>query len=273
MSELKNIILCADDFGLNAGVSRGILKLVRLNRLSAVSCMVNLPEFSTQAPGLISLNSPIQVGLHFNLTEGYLLSKKDTPCFTLNRLILKTQARFINRALLVKEFHTQLDRFIEVMGTYPSFIDGHQHIHQFPVIRAIILDAYKERLKGKGVFIRATYPAFTLPQYQVKASILAKTGGQKLQYLLKKEHIPHNKYFCGVYDFSPDSSYRNLFRHWLKRAKDNTLIMCHPGEGQDSNDVIAPARTLELDYFLSDNFLSDCQEHQIKLELTASPKT
>jgi predicted glycoside hydrolase/deacetylase ChbG (UPF0249 family) len=272
MGEYKNIILCADDFGLNSGVSQGILKLVRLNRLSAVSCMVNAPEFALQAQELISLKSQVQIGLHFNLTEGYLLSQKHTPCFNLNKLILKTQCRVINSTLVAREFHTQLDRFIEIIGTYPRFIDGHQHIHQFPVIRTILLDAYKERLKGRNIFIRSTYPAFTLPQFQFKAAILAATGGKTLQSLLKKEQIPHNQYFSGVYDFSPDTKYRVLFRQWLQRAADNTLIMCHPGVGQDINDGISLARTLELNYFLSDEFLSDCQEYRIKLELATSPE-
>lgn len=269
MSEFKKILLCADDFGLNPGVSQGILKLVRQNRLSAVSCMVNVPEFALQASELIALKDRVQIGLHFNLTEGCLLSRENRACFTLNRLLLKTQSRLISSALFGNEFHAQLDRFIEVVGSYPDFIDGHQHIHQLPVIRTILLKAYKERLQGRGIFVRSTYPALTLPQFRFKAAILAKTGGKQFHSLLKKEHIAHNKYFAGVYDFSPDANYRILFRQWLQRAADNTLIMCHPGEGRDSNDVIASARRIEMDYFLSDDFLHDCEEHRI--QLTTSP--
>ncbi|WP_298626210.1 ChbG/HpnK family deacetylase [uncultured Legionella sp.] len=269
MSEFKKILLCADDFGLNPGVSQGIVTLARQNRLSAVSCMVNLPEFSVWAQELIALKDRVKIGLHFNLTEGCLLSRKNRGCFTLNRLLLKTQSRLISPVLLACEFHAQLDRFIEVVDSYPDFIDGHQHIHQLPVIRTIILKAYKERLQDKGVFLRSTYPALTLPQFQFKAAILAKTGGKKFHSLLKKECIAHNKYFAGVYDFSPGANYRALFRQWLLRASDHTLIMCHPGDGRDNNDAIASARRLEMDYFLSDDFLHDCEEHRI--QLTTSP--
>ncbi len=265
MDEDKKIILCADDFGLNSGVSQGILKLVRLNRLSAVSCMVNAPEFLVQAPMLIALKDQVQIGLHFNLTEGYFLSRKKHACFSLNKLIVQTQSRLISPSLLADEFQAQLDKFIDIMGAYPEFIDGHQHVHQFPVIRTAILAVYKQRLKDRGIFLRSTYPALTLPPFRFKAAILAKTGGNKLQCLLKKEQIPHNAYFSGVYDFSPDTNYRVLFRQWLKRVKNNTLIMCHPSEGNDSDDVIAAARTLEMAYFLSEAFLEDCQEHQVHL--------
>lgn len=68
MTHFKNIILCADDFGLNSGISQGILKLARGNRISAVSCMVNAPDFHIHGQELLSLNK-IQPGLHFNRGE------------------------------------------------------------------------------------------------------------------------------------------------------------------------------------------------------------
>ncbi|WP_240489526.1 ChbG/HpnK family deacetylase [Legionella parisiensis] len=55
MINSKTIILCADDFGLDPGVSAGILKLVRMGRLSAVSCMVNMPSFIPYAKELLDL--------------------------------------------------------------------------------------------------------------------------------------------------------------------------------------------------------------------------
>lgn len=264
MSDFKNIILCADDFGLNSGISQGILKLARRNRLTAVSCMVNAPDFLIHAPELLSLNK-IQTGLHFNLTEGYLISEPKRPCFNLNELIMKTHSRFINSSLIVNEFNAQLKLYLDVMGDYPRFIDGHQHVHQFPIIRNIILEVYEQQLKEQGVSIRSTYPALTLPPFRMKAMILARTGGIKLRDQLKKSNIPHNSYFSGVYNFAPESNYRNLFRQWLSVAPENTLIMCHPGEGEHEHDPISRARSLELDYFLSEEFLLDCQEYQIRV--------
>lgn len=71
MSDLKNIFLCADDFGLNHGITQGILKMARLQRLSAVSCIVNASSFDVDAPHLLALKNGVRTGLHFNLTEGY----------------------------------------------------------------------------------------------------------------------------------------------------------------------------------------------------------
>lgn len=46
--------------------------------------------------------------------------------------------------------------------------------------------------------------------------------------------------------------------------------MCHPGEGENS-DIIAEARARELNYFLSDEFMQDCEEYQVNL--TTGPKS
>lgn len=265
MNALKKIVLCADDFGLNPAVSQGILKLVRQNRLSAVSCMTNMPDFNHQAKDLATLTNEVQIGLHFNLTEGYLLSEPETQCFSLKELLIKTHLHLIKPAFIAKEFNAQLDHFIQMMGRLPDFIDGHQHVHQFPDIRMVLLTVYEHRLRTYGTWIRSTYPAITLTQYRLKGNILAFTGGKRLKADLKKAAIPHHGSFSGVYDFAQETDYRLLFQQWLDLAPSDTLIMCHPGEESTHIDAIAHTRSVELNYFLSDEFLDDCQKHNIRL--------
>lgn len=259
MAKTKTITLCADDFGLNKGVCQGILKLVQGQRLSAVSCMVNMPEFAVFAPELLALKHQVQIGLHFNLTEGTFLSIPNRPCFSLTELLIRTHLASIRLTLIATEFRAQLDRFVQIMGFVPDFIDGHQHIHQLPRIRQIILDLYEHQLKSHGTAIRATYPTVN----NWKAKVLALTGGKALRAQLIKARIPHNKFFSGIYDFSPVTNYRTLFRNWLSLSPDGTLIMCHPGEASDQADVIAATRLTELNYFLSDEFVTDCEEYHV----------
>ncbi|HAT1981218.1 ChbG/HpnK family deacetylase [Legionella pneumophila] len=265
MSDLKNIFLCADDFGLNHGITQGILKVARLQRLSAVSCIVNASSFDVHAKYLLALENEVRTGLHFNLTEGYFLSHPDKHCFSLKELLIRSHLGILNSRLISDELNTQLDHFIKVMGKLPDFIDGHQHIHQFPGIRRIIIDMYEQRLKGKSIFIRSTYPSVNMSGHQAKSKILGITGGKTLSSQLKKTNIPHNPYFAGIYDFSVRTNYRSLFRQWLNNVPTNTLIMCHPGDGDWNSDVIAAARAMELNYFLSDGFMQDCAEYQINL--------
>lgn len=263
MTRMKTITLCADDFGLSSSINHGILSLVSLKRLSAVSCMVNGPEFKTQAPQLIALKHQVQTGLHFNLTEGCLISDPNSQPFSLLNLLLKSHIGWINSSIIKKELHAQLDTYVQVMGDLPDFIDGHQHVHQFPKIRPIFLEVYQQRLRHKKTYIRSTFPMISLSQYQFKSLILKHSGGSSLKQDLQHLSIPHNSYFSGVYDFSEKSDYRALFKQWLALAPSNTLIMCHPGEG--GCDAIAKARAVELKYFKSDDFLSDCQNANVIL--------
>lgn len=265
MNDYKTIVLCADDFGINPGVSAGILKLARMQRLSAVSCMTNISDFSHYANDLCAVKDKVQTGLHFNLTEGFFLSEPQQRCFSLNTLLIKTQLRWLNPAFIAQEFNAQLDHYINKMGGLPDFIDGHQHVHQFPVVRQVILNIYEQRLRKNKSFIRSTAPSISLSHYKFKTQILAGTGGRALSLALKKLDVPHNAYFSGIYDFSPDSNYRDLFRQWMSLVPNDTLIMCHPGEDMDSMDGIALTRRIEMEYFLSDAFLEDCQEFCVKL--------
>lgn len=261
----KKIILCADDFGLSPGICQGILKLVQMQRLSAVSCMVNNDHFPSYAQELQALHQQVQIGLHFNLTEGSLLSKPAQSCFGLNELLIKTHLGLLRPSFIEHEFNAQLDRYLQIMGVLPDFIDGHQHVHQFPQIRSIILKIYKQRLSDKTRYIRSTYPALTLAEYQLKGSILAYSGGKNLHAALKKKNIPHNSHFTGVYDFANNTDYRSLFNRWLSLVSGPTLMMCHPGEGQLAGDPIADTRIIEMNYFSSDDFLADCCAHQVQL--------
>jgi len=266
MIQNKTIVLCADDFGLNSGVSQGILKLAAMGRLSAVSSMVNMPDFILHAAELSALKNKVQTGLHFNVTEGYFLSDSKRHCFSLSELLIKTHLSSLKLSLIGREFNAQFDKFVQVMGRLPDFIDGHQHVHQFPVIRQVILDFYEQRLRGSGVSVRSTWPTISLFPYQFKAKVLSVTGGKALHLQLKKRAIPHNRYFAGIYDFAKEAHYRTLFRSWLDLASDNTLIMCHPGEPDASADPIAHARLSELTYFLSDEFLNDCNKYHVTLQ-------
>lgn len=269
MTKTKNIILCADDFGLSAEISKAILTLVDAGRLSAVSCMSSMPDFAPVAAQLVARKQRAQLGLHFNLTEGQLLAHPERDCFTLNQLLLKTHLRLSDRSLIAAELHAQIDRYVELMGALPDFIDGHQHVHQFPQIRDILLRVYQQRLINKP-WVRVTYPAVMYAPYRFKTAVLGFTGGRVLSVCLKQLAIAHNTLFAGIYDFAADADYRHLFRHWLEEASTNTLIMCHPGLGERAEDAIAHARLNEFHYLGSDAFLVDCAEFGVSLAGLAS---
>lgn len=260
MPEYKQFQLCADDFGFNPAICKGILQLADSRRISAVSCMVNQADFMPYADKLLAMKDKVQIGLHFNLTDGYFLTSSKR-CYGLKELLIKSHVGLLDRGFISKEFKAQLALFETVMGFFPDFIDGHQHVHQLPGIRQVLLALFQQQVKPARSWIRSTYPSMTLAPYQSKARVLAFAGGKRLQSALQETHISHNTCFSGIYDFAKSSDYRQLFRQWLQAIPSNTLIMCHPGAAVSDGDPIADARLKEFNYLASQAFLDDCAEY------------
>lgn len=270
----RTIVLCADDFGQNATVCEGIVRLVANNRLSAVSCMANGAVFPAYIASLKPYQSTIDIGLHLNLTEGTALSELMRQKFPHTLPSLKT----LSKMLLCKqlpietlkaEITAQLNTFQDNMGHAPDFIDGHQHIHHFPQIRQALLQVYQQYFPKKNVYIRisATTPMKwwhwdNFPKKQ----IIALTGAIKLQKQLEQLSIPYNKGFAGIYSFKHAPQYRHHFQSFLQQIGDHGLIMCHPGLSSiDQNDPLYQDRMHEYQYLMSDDFLNDCRNYNVRI--------
>src|SRR5436309_14495349 len=74
MPDARRLIVNADDFGLSAGVNRGVLEAHETGVVSSVSVLVNAPGWTDAAQRLRDLSSPpfpaLGDGLHPNLTTG-----------------------------------------------------------------------------------------------------------------------------------------------------------------------------------------------------------
>ena len=263
----KRIVLCADDYGQAPSISKGILELVRMQRLSAVSCMVNSIYWPTHAEWLKPFQSKLDIGMHFNLTEGKPLStsyqqKYGQRFFPLMKLMRKTFCRQIELNIIEDECRAQMVRFETVMGRPPKFIDGHQHVHQFPIIRQALINIYQQKHYKNVYFRLVKEKAFSK---NIKKWIIYFSGTRAFQRLLIRHHIPHNTYFSGIYSFSDAKKYAKLFPSFLKKIPSSGLIMCHPGLGLEEEDPIAQARALEKEYFASPKFIEDCKNQNVSI--------
>jgi len=249
--------ICADDFGLSRGISHGISRLASRERLTAVSCLVNAAHWRAASPMLRDWPASVQVGLHFNLTEGAPVSPELRHVWpvlpTLPRLIALAHLRRLPRLALVAEFAAQRAAFVVAAGRPPAFVDGHQHVHHLPQVRDIVLLALAD---GKTP-VRNTGRVLG-PGYAIKRGLIAGTGGRALERALERERIPHNTALLGVYDFVP-GRYRDHMRGWLAAAPSTGgLVFCHPSDSDDSvPDAIAAAREPEAKYLGSDAFTED----------------
>ena len=144
MASSKRVVLCADDFGLSEGVSAGILDLVHGGRISATSALTNRPGWDRHAPDLRAEGGRIGVGLHFNLTYGAPLGPMPqwAPRGRFPNVGVVTR-RALTGSLPLREIEAELKRQLEAFttgfGRGPDFVDGHQHVHALPGIRAVVL--------------------------------------------------------------------------------------------------------------------------------------
>jgi chitin disaccharide deacetylase len=259
---MKHIIFCADDYGQNEAISQAIIALLIQKRLSAVSCLTTSPNWLNHSRALIPFKNQIDIGLHFNLTEGKLLT--DMEFIPLNRLLLKASLRQLELKNIGNELNAQIDQFVAGQGGLPDFIDGHQHVHHLPIIRDAVLAVYENRLRSHGSYIRSVYQPKLSGSGFIKSLILNITGAYYFQKILISKNIPHNTSFAGVYHFKNAKDYPTLCANFLKHLKNRGLLMCHPGKtNEDSNDTIAEARITEFNFLQSPEFEQLCNKYQI----------
>lgn len=273
------IFLCADDYALTPGISRGIRDLAAAGRLSATSAMTVSPYWDQEGHLLKSsepaLSGRLAVGLHFTLTEYKPLT---------NMYDLAPSGRFpglsplLRTALLKKldpdeitgELMAQLDRFEAIMGMPPAYIDGHHHVHQLPIVRDVVIEITKDRL-GPTAFVRSCNEPLggiirrgvAVPRAAL-ISILGRTFARQARY----QGLRGNRGFRGVRNFDPRESIAALFDAYLTRPEAKMLIMCHPGFDEPVPDVvdeIHARRPEEFAFLHSDAFTRLMAERDVEL--------
>ena len=255
--ETRRVILCADDFGLAEGVSRGILELLGMGRLSATSCMVVFPEFEEHAMPLKAFFDKADIGLHFTLTADRGVGELMRDAY-LGRL---------DERRIASELERQLAKFVSVMGRYPDYIDGHQHVHLLPGVRGPVT----RTAAHIGAYVRSTLEpvgiAMSRRPSPVEAAFLSLTASP-LQRLIGESNIATNRGFRGVRTFRERSPYRSLFRRMIEGAGRACLIMCHPGFGDAvlaTRDPVIDQREEELRYLASEEFPLDMASAGLEL--------
>ena len=139
----RTLIVNADDFGLTAGVSRGILDAHRTGIVTSTTVIVNRPI----DPALVEqlLDSGLGVGLHLNLTLGPPVSQPARV-----RSLVDAEGKFLrdprevaaraNKDEARIELGTQIDAFRRLVGRFPTHLDSHHHVGRHEPIMELVLD-------------------------------------------------------------------------------------------------------------------------------------
>ncbi|MFY1903379.1 ChbG/HpnK family deacetylase [Achromobacter xylosoxidans] len=243
----KRIVVCGDDFGMNADIDEGMIALAGMRRLSAISCLSLGPTFVANAPRLALMDADL--GLHVNLTERLGDGDADLP--SLSRLILRAYTGRLDAAWVDLHLARQFDAFEAAFGRAPDYVDGHQHVHQLPVVRDRLLLALKQRYGAHRPWLRQTAPGMLcgIPlKESIKARIIGALGAAELGRRADREGLRANRRLLGVYGFDGGRRrYADLLQNWLFNARDGDLLMCHPAKDARGGGAMARQRRAEYD--------------------------
>ncbi|MDM0038965.1 ChbG/HpnK family deacetylase [Variovorax sp. J22G21] len=243
---MQEICICADDFGLGAGVNTAVVDLAERGKISATSGMVRRSAWVDGARMLRRIApEQLEVGLHLDLTRP---SQGDGAEPGLAGLLLQTYTRTVFVEGLRSDVCDQLTRFEDAMGCAPAFIDGHRHVHQFPVVREVLVEEISRRYPTSPPWLRSTEPGGPLRREGLKARMIHALGGSTLQQQARSRGIPCSRGLLGVYDFDGDAgAYRSRLDYWLRTARTGDVLMCHPSAAPFAADPHANARLQEYE--------------------------
>lgn len=226
----RYLCICADDFGMSAGINAAVLDLAAQGKISATSGMVRRSAWLEGAKMLRQVApTRLDVGLHLDLTRPATVDGFEPG---LLGLLARTYTRTVFAPALHADIRDQLSRFEDAMGRAPAFVDGHRHVHQFPVVRDLLIDEIAQRYPASPPWVRYTAPVWRGGPERLKAQVIHALGGARLAALARKHGIPVSRRLLGVYDFSGDTQdYAARLSQWLSECRTGDVLMCHPSAG------------------------------------------
>jgi predicted glycoside hydrolase/deacetylase ChbG (UPF0249 family) len=261
---MRSIWLCADDYGLSHGVSRAIRELLEAGRINATSVMVLPVAFDASEAGALATlrrdGSRPAIGLHVTLTAPFKPLSASYPHIAagsflpLGELMRRALARRLDAAPIAAEVAAQLAAFNKTFGQPPDFVDGHQHVQLFPVIRDAFLRTVVERAPNAWVRQCGRAGLSLSGRKGLVLDILSVAFRRKARRL----GLRFNPAFAGSYDFGPEADFSKLFPRFLDGLPDGGLVMCHPGFVDAELERLDPLTTLrerEYAYLRSDEFV------------------
>ena len=235
---MKQLIVNADDFGLTAGVNRGILQAFQDGIVTSASLLVTGSAFE-EAVNLARENPELDIGLHLTLVEEQaVLGREGLPTLVDETgRFPRTSSEFFRRAVLGRINWTEVEREIAAQiarfhktGLQLSHLDSHQHLHMFPPVFQIV----RRLARGMdNVWIRnSAGPWRKLPDVRMGRWI--RLLGLNLTCLSARalHGRPLPQMPDGMYGFEVSGCLtRRVLEQILRKIPDGLYeLVCHPGE-------------------------------------------
>jgi predicted glycoside hydrolase/deacetylase ChbG (UPF0249 family) len=200
-------VVAADDFGIGVDTSRGIVDAALRGPVTCTSalavadaCQASLPLLD-EAPGL-------ELGLHVALTGGFRplaatrasgLVGRDGRLGGLPALFLGCLAGRVSRAAVRDEIAAQVERLRRMAGRAPVYFDGHHHVHEFPLVREVVVELVRERVLPGVTRVTVEPPALRrrAPGARARRAVLDQLG-RRARALFAAHGLPANDTLFGT---------------------------------------------------------------------------
>jgi len=205
---VKRLIVNADDFGQSAGINAGVMRCHEQGVLTSASLMVRWPE--ANAAGAYARSTPaLSVGLHIDLGEW---TWADGEWRSRYEVVDLDDAEAVSG-----EIHRQLGLFRDLVGTDPTHLDSHQHVHAAAPALAIV----------KAIGTRLRIPVRDVsPVVRYVGDFYGQgSKGERLKDAVTAEH---------------------LVRIIRGLPEGVTELGCHPGIGRDAGGMYVNERESEV---------------------------
>jgi chitin disaccharide deacetylase len=280
---VRKLIVNADDFGLTAGVNRGIVESSSGGVVSSTTLMANGPAFEDAVVAARSVPN-LSVGCHVVLVDGTPVSPPDTVetllavrsaepgkfYSSLSAFAARAMLGGFDRDQLVTEITAQI-RKIQAAGIHVTHLDSHKHAHIFPEILTALLRA--ARICGVRAIRNPIVPVKAMPakQFKNKRDLWKRYGQVRALHTFSRPFHQRTKRaglltpdgVIGVIETGSrealkdtfkddskvnsnhDSGYSSLLRQTLSNLPEGTWeFVCHPGY---SDDALRATHTRLLD--------------------------
>jgi hypothetical protein len=234
----RSLLVIADDFGIGPETDRGILDCAQRGLLSGTVLLVNSVHATAAVDAWRRLGRPVEIGWHPNLTlDAPILGSRVPSLIGPNGNFLRLGV-FLRRLLtgqvahaeIEAELRAQRDRFVELVGQLPTFVNSHQHVAVFPPVGRILVGLLAEQ-SPLPIVRRVCEPrgAFRkVPGARVKRMTLGMLG-QRYARLQAEKGFPGPSWLLGITDpawvRNPD-----YFPRWLRSTEESDVeLMVHPG--------------------------------------------
>ena len=243
---MRKLIVNADDFGMTAGVNRGIVESHVGGVVSSATLMANGPRFD-EAVALARSAPNLSIGCHVVLVDGKPVSPPDTVdtllairsaepdkfYSSLSAFAARAMLGGFDRDQLVAEVTAQI-RKIQATGLHVTHLDSHKHAHVFPEILAAMLRA--ARICGVRAIRNPIVPTLPAKLFKGKRELWKRYGQVRMLHTFSKQFLQRTKRaglltpdgVIGVIETGSVES--SLLRQTIASLPEGTWeLVCHPG--------------------------------------------